>query len=120
MLAPFFNVVFSVISSKHTLLICYCLDYFQLLVLHRLLIITGSAAAIDVSRLDFRIGLITTASKHPEADTLYVEESEPFSMPLLALFFYCCLFQLTLVKALHELFVVDWYNRFLLSKCRLV
>ena len=31
---------------------------------------------VDVSRLDFRIGLIKTAKRHPEADTLYVEESE--------------------------------------------
>ncbi|XP_062838693.1 aminoacyl tRNA synthase complex-interacting multifunctional protein 1 isoform X1 [Anolis carolinensis] len=29
---------------------------------------------LDVSRLDFRIGCITTAKKHPDADTLYVEE----------------------------------------------
>nr|XP_028599304.1 aminoacyl tRNA synthase complex-interacting multifunctional protein 1 isoform X1 [Podarcis muralis]XP_028599305.1 aminoacyl tRNA synthase complex-interacting multifunctional protein 1 isoform X1 [Podarcis muralis]XP_028599306.1 aminoacyl tRNA synthase complex-interacting multifunctional protein 1 isoform X2 [Podarcis muralis] len=29
---------------------------------------------LDVSRLDFRIGCITSAKKHPDADTLYVEE----------------------------------------------
>ncbi|XP_060635109.2 aminoacyl tRNA synthase complex-interacting multifunctional protein 1 isoform X2 [Anolis sagrei] len=29
---------------------------------------------LDVSRLDLRIGCITTAKKHPDADTLYVEE----------------------------------------------
>lgn len=31
-------------------------------------------APVDVSRLDFRIGKITRAWKHPDADTLYVEE----------------------------------------------
>jgi len=31
-------------------------------------------AAVDVSRLDFRIGKIVNVKKHPEADTLYVEE----------------------------------------------
>ncbi|XP_042324415.1 aminoacyl tRNA synthase complex-interacting multifunctional protein 1 isoform X2 [Sceloporus undulatus] len=29
---------------------------------------------LDVSRLDLRIGCITTAKKHPDADTLYIEE----------------------------------------------
>lgn len=29
---------------------------------------------IDVSRLDLRIGCIVTAKKHPDADSLYVEE----------------------------------------------
>lgn len=29
---------------------------------------------VDVSRLDLRIGRIVTARKHPDADTLYVEE----------------------------------------------
>ncbi|XP_053109518.1 aminoacyl tRNA synthase complex-interacting multifunctional protein 1 isoform X2 [Hemicordylus capensis] len=29
---------------------------------------------IDVSRLDLRIGCITTAKKHPDADSLYIEE----------------------------------------------
>nr|XP_014350493.1 PREDICTED: aminoacyl tRNA synthase complex-interacting multifunctional protein 1 isoform X2 [Latimeria chalumnae] len=29
---------------------------------------------LDVSRLDLRVGLIVTAKKHPDADTLYVEE----------------------------------------------
>ena len=31
-------------------------------------------AAVDVSRLDFRVGKIVTAKKHPDADSLYVEE----------------------------------------------
>ena len=31
-------------------------------------------APVDVSRLDFKIGKITRAWKHPDADTLYVEE----------------------------------------------
>lgn len=31
-------------------------------------------AAVDVSRLDFRVGRIVTAKKHPDADSLYVEE----------------------------------------------
>lgn len=36
----------------------------------------GSADSkpIDVSRLDLRIGCIITAKKHPDADSLYVEE----------------------------------------------
>ncbi|XP_043916311.1 aminoacyl tRNA synthase complex-interacting multifunctional protein 1 [Protopterus annectens] len=29
---------------------------------------------VDVSRLDLRVGLIVTAKKHPDADSLYVEE----------------------------------------------
>lgn len=29
---------------------------------------------VDVSRLDLRIGCITTVKKHPDADSLYVEE----------------------------------------------
>ncbi|KAM5339439.1 aminoacyl tRNA synthase complex-interacting multifunctional protein 1 [Glossophaga mutica] len=38
--------------------------------------IAGSADSkpIDVSRLDLRIGRIVTAKKHPDADSLYVEE----------------------------------------------
>ncbi|KAF6128627.1 aminoacyl tRNA synthetase complex interacting multifunctional protein 1 [Phyllostomus discolor] len=38
--------------------------------------IAGSADSkpIDVSRLDLRIGCIVTAKKHPDADSLYVEE----------------------------------------------
>lgn len=36
----------------------------------------GAAAdvAVDVSRLDFRIGRIVSAMCHPDADTLYVEQ----------------------------------------------
>lgn len=29
---------------------------------------------VDVSRLDLRVGRIVTARKHPDADSLYVEE----------------------------------------------
>lgn len=29
---------------------------------------------LDVSRLDLRIGCIMTAKKHPDADSLYIEE----------------------------------------------
>lgn len=31
-------------------------------------------AKVDVSRLDLRVGRIVTAKKHPDADSLYVEE----------------------------------------------
>lgn len=31
-------------------------------------------AKVDVSRLDLRIGRIVTAEKHPDADSLYVEQ----------------------------------------------
>lgn len=31
-------------------------------------------AKVDVSRLDLRIGRIITAEKHPDADSLYVEQ----------------------------------------------
>ncbi|XP_067143831.1 aminoacyl tRNA synthase complex-interacting multifunctional protein 1 [Centruroides vittatus] len=34
----------------------------------------GDARPVDVSRLDFRIGIIQTVSKHPDADSLYVEQ----------------------------------------------
>ena len=30
----------------------------------------------DVSRIDFRVGKITSAKRHPDADTLFVEESK--------------------------------------------
>ena len=38
--------------------------------------VAGSADSkpVDVSRLDLRIGCIITARKHPDADSLYVEE----------------------------------------------
>lgn len=36
----------------------------------------ASDAAVDVSRLDFRIGRILSAECHPDADTLYVEQGE--------------------------------------------
>lgn len=35
-----------------------------------------SAATVDVSRLDMRVGRIQKAWKHPDADGLYVEEGE--------------------------------------------
>ncbi|XP_054059425.1 aminoacyl tRNA synthase complex-interacting multifunctional protein 1 isoform X2 [Rissa tridactyla] len=34
----------------------------------------NSDARVDVSRLDLRVGCIITAKKHPDADSLYVEE----------------------------------------------
>lgn len=34
----------------------------------------GDARPVDVSRLDFRIGVIREVSKHPDADSLYVEQ----------------------------------------------
>merc|ERR1711862_444571 len=34
----------------------------------------GADAVVDVGRLDMRVGLIRTAKKHPDADSLYVEE----------------------------------------------
>ena len=34
---------------------------------------TSASKIVDVSRLDLRVGLITTAKKHPDADSLYVE-----------------------------------------------
>ena len=36
----------------------------------------ASEAPVDVSRLDLRIGRIIRAWKHPDADSLYVEEGE--------------------------------------------
>ncbi|XP_075400074.1 aminoacyl tRNA synthase complex-interacting multifunctional protein 1 isoform X2 [Tenrec ecaudatus] len=35
---------------------------------------SADSKPVDVSRLDLRIGCITTAKKHPDADSLYVEE----------------------------------------------
>lgn len=32
------------------------------------------ASPVDVSRLDLRVGCIISAKKHPDADSLYVEE----------------------------------------------
>merc|ERR1712203_935712 len=34
----------------------------------------GADAIVDVGRLDMRVGLIKTAKRHPDADSLYVEE----------------------------------------------
>merc|ERR1711862_128014 len=34
----------------------------------------GGVDSVDVGRLDMRVGLIRTAKKHPDADSLYVEE----------------------------------------------
>ncbi len=36
--------------------------------------VAAAAPTLDVSRLDLRIGRIVNAYKHPNADTLYVEE----------------------------------------------
>ena len=36
----------------------------------------GASAAVDVSRLDMRIGRIVSVERHPDADTLYVEQSK--------------------------------------------
>lgn len=35
---------------------------------------SADSKPVDVSRLDLRIGCIVTAKKHPDADSLYVEE----------------------------------------------
>lgn len=35
---------------------------------------SADSKPVDVSRLDLRIGCIITAKKHPDADSLYVEE----------------------------------------------
>ncbi|CAL5401704.1 unnamed protein product [Camellia sinensis] len=35
---------------------------------------TSAEAEVSISRLDIRVGLITKAQKHPDADSLYVEE----------------------------------------------
>lgn len=38
-----------------------------------------TAAEPDVHHIDFRVGKIVSAKKHPDADTLFVEESKFFS-----------------------------------------
>ena len=35
---------------------------------------SNDEAKVDVSRLDLRVGRIMTAEKHPDADSLYVEQ----------------------------------------------
>ena len=35
---------------------------------------SATETAITISRLDIRVGLITKVQKHPDADSLYVEE----------------------------------------------
>ena len=40
------------------------------------MIFTGGDRPIDVSRFDLRVGQIISVKKHPDADTLYVEESK--------------------------------------------
>jgi tRNA-binding EMAP/Myf-like protein len=35
---------------------------------------SSSGGEVDVSKLDFRIGLITECTRHPDADALYVEK----------------------------------------------
>ena len=36
----------------------------------------ASSSEPDVSRIDFRVGKILSAKHHPDADTLFVEESK--------------------------------------------
>jgi len=36
--------------------------------------LTAEEPPVDVRRLDFRVGRILSAKKHPDADSLYVEE----------------------------------------------
>ena len=36
----------------------------------------ASTVEPDVSRIDFRVGKILSAKRHPDADTLFVEESK--------------------------------------------
>lgn len=36
----------------------------------------SGSATVDVSRLDFKIGRILSVERHPDADSLYVEQSE--------------------------------------------
>lgn len=36
--------------------------------------LTAEEPPVDVGRLDFRVGRILSAKKHPDADSLYVEE----------------------------------------------
>ena len=36
----------------------------------------ASSSEPDVSRIDFRVGKILSAKRHPDADTLFVEESK--------------------------------------------
>lgn len=36
--------------------------------------VTAEEPPVDVGRLDFRVGRILSAKKHPDADSLYVEE----------------------------------------------
>ena len=36
----------------------------------------GGGGSVDVSRLDFRIGRIISVERHPDADSLYVEQSK--------------------------------------------
>lgn len=36
----------------------------------------GGSTTVDVSRLDFKIGRIVSVERHPDADSLYVEQSE--------------------------------------------
>ena len=45
-----------------------------------------AAAEPDVHHIDFRVGKIVSAKKHPDADTLFVEESKFFFV-----FFLCVL-----------------------------
>lgn len=39
-----------------------------------------TTAEPDVHHIDFRVGKILSAKKHPDADTLFVEESKFFSL----------------------------------------
>ena len=51
----------------------------------------GASAAVDVSRLDMRIGRITSVGRHPDADTLYVEQSKWYTQTLTLSFYYTVL-----------------------------
>lgn len=39
----------------------------------------GGEKPVDVSRLDMRVGKILSVKLHPDADTLYVEESKNYN-----------------------------------------
>ena len=60
-----------------------------------------TAAEPDVHHIDFRVGKIVSAKKHPDADTLFVEESKFFSF-----FFFVCL----VLRNRYERLKRKWQN----------
>ena len=73
--------------------------------------LTVEEPPVDVGRLDFRVGRILSAKKHPDADSLYVEEvdiGEGKARTVVRL----CKNQGKMYGALREIYHRSWLNQY--------